>query len=205
MRLSIISILLVFISAVCAIPLGAIASNIRPISKRTVPMLGTIAQLILQLRHLAIGYSDLEMFWDHDLGAQIAGTEHIDPVHKLGDLYNGEPVIIKAIISDHITDEMVIHNVVYISKAGMKLRAFAKNNSPSPGSPRFLIVIADDGYRSTFRPNNLPHGVSSAEVSKLRKKAEENIDLWRLAFPTQHNDLLRPTGKSRNPWEIVFA
>jgi hypothetical protein len=141
-----------------------------------------MTELISQLRHLAIGYSELEMFWDHELGAQIAGAEHIDPVHKLAGLYNGEPAIIKAIISDHITDEMIIHNVVYISKAGMKLRAFAKNHTPSPGSPRYLIVIADDGYRSTFRPYDLPQGVSKSDVSKLRKKAEENIDIWRLAL-----------------------
>jgi len=139
-----------------------------------------MAELMSQLNLLNFNYSDLEMFWKHHLGVKIAGTEG-DPVHILRD-WGAERNIIKAIISDHITDEEIIHNVLYILKMGMRLRAFAKHYNPPPGSPRYVMVIADDGYHAAFDPDDLPKGINKAKVFSLRKDAKKGLDHLRLAL-----------------------
>ncbi|KAF8345784.1 hypothetical protein F5887DRAFT_965146 [Amanita rubescens] len=151
MQLFIISILLVFISTVCALPLpGKTApsnSNIQTTSHRHIP-----PKVINQLGLKIFDPSDLTIFWDHrdlhgkgTLGKLIAGKPKEDPSYVMKDLYNGEHAVMKAFFPNMVKDEAVFDEAVRLHKKG-RLLAFTDTCNPRSDYPRFLMVMEDDRF-----------------------------------------------------------
>ncbi|KAF8345783.1 hypothetical protein F5887DRAFT_917157 [Amanita rubescens] len=124
MRLSIISILLVFVSAVWALPSLARHNNdIQSIFKRADPT--TIAELKIRLGGLAVSWADVNMLWDHQRGIKIGGTKSY-PSYRMTDQYNGEDAIIGGIFPYGKLEKEIIQEVMRLRRVG-RLRAFAEN------------------------------------------------------------------------------
>ena len=160
MRLSIISILLVFISTVCALPsLPRYGNDIQTISvcpvlscttpnvsftrfsqKRGTPE--TIAELEIQLGLAVKEWKDLKCIWDNNRGTSLGWTE-TSAVYESTRVYNDEHVRIAGFFLGSKKEE-VIKEAMSLQAVG-RLRAFAENpdvNLHGYGKyPGYIMII----------------------------------------------------------------